>query len=420
MRAYYENDAARGPGFGLFRVEEAGLPQNGQGLQASYALLRAGDHKSLHSHGWEDSEYRLTPDGIREEGGALLLLVGPEVVRHLDELNTYRFFLHLGDETRRAPLELAGIVYPPESGRGGVAGAQPPPAIVTKPEPMPETPPALPQDAEDVRDESDTAPLALVAAPVSPRPSRLPLLLGLLAALLLAAAALWFFVLRQQEQPAPPTPETEKTATEQDLEKKPEAGSSETEKPKQEAGAQEQAPKEEVKADASTAQQAQPAPEPVSNPASTVATPEPQPSTQSPTQPSVQTPPQPPLIQARTFMRGGGTAADALALARVIEKNEAETPSPESRDAVFLLLGVAAEGGDPAAMLGLGGFYDPADKAPKGSILPDPEQAKLWYDKAEQAGQADAAPRKANLRAYLEKEAAQGSAEAKAMLDAWN
>jgi TPR repeat protein len=106
-------------------------------------------------------------------------------------------------------------------------------------------------------------------------------------------------------------------------------------------------------------------------------------------------------------LRGNGSAADGLALSRALPQ------SPEGRDAAYLLLEAAAEQGQAEAMLDLAALYDPLDAHPKGSILPDAEQAWTWYGKAEKAGQTSAADRRKALRAWLEAEAGKGSATAK-------
>jgi TPR repeat protein len=117
-----------------------------------------------------------------------------------------------------------------------------------------------------------------------------------------------------------------------------------------------------------------------------------------------------PLEQARRFLRAPGNPAEGLDLSRRLPH------TPEGRDAAFLLLGALAEQGQAEAMFDLAAFYDPADAAPRGSIRPDAEQAWQWYAKAEAAGRAEAAERKRRLRAYLEAEAAGGSAEAGELL----
>ena len=91
--------------------------------------------------------------------------------------------------------------------------------------------------------------------------------------------------------------------------------------------------------------------------------------------------------------------------------------TPEGRDAAFLLLGAAAEGGTAKAMVPLARFYDPTDEAPAGSIRKDAEQARLWYAKAKVAGADEAAARLDTLDAWLRSKAEAGDAKARQLLD---
>lgn len=116
-----------------------------------------------------------------------------------------------------------------------------------------------------------------------------------------------------------------------------------------------------------------------------------------------------PKEQARAFLRKGGSPAEALALSRTLPVD-----TEEGQDAVFLLQESAAEGGSPEAMIRVGRYYDPSDAAPSGTIVKDAEQARLWYDKALQAGAV--AVERERLRAWLEGEAAAGSVRAGELL----
>lgn len=127
----------------------------------------------------------------------------------------------------------------------------------------------------------------------------------------------------------------------------------------------------------------------------------------SPASPPVRSPKE----QARAFLRKGGSPAEALALSRTLPAD-----TEEGQDAVFLLQEAAAEGGDPEAMIRVARYYDPSDAAPAGTIIKDAEQARLWYDKALQAGAADAAVERERLRTWLEGEAAAGSVRAGELL----
>lgn len=380
MKAWYENDPLR-PGYGFMMVDGVNdaVPET-----VRYTLLRASDHKSLHPQGWQDSTYALTPDAARTENGVLRLSVGPEVVAELDELDTCRLLVHVGESTYRAPLELAGIVYPPCAGSGSVPGVVAPPAPVPEPHdaPVPEEvapPPAPPESLEpDAAVDPVQPPLEMTANTEQPSRSRTWIVPLVAALLVLAGAALWKFMPRNapdknagavQENVAPASP----------------------------------SPKAEEKAPSPSA------PLPASPKAEEKATPP-----SAPPQPAPAETPSP-LEQARALLRSGASPQQALELGnRLATDTEADA---HAADAAFLLFETAAEGGQPEAMLKLGGFYDPDDAAPKGSIQPDAEQAWIWYGKADAAGQAGAAERKAALRARLEDRASAGSSEARTLLE---
>ena len=119
----------------------------------------------------------------------------------------------------------------------------------------------------------------------------------------------------------------------------------------------------------------------------------------------------PPLQRARELLRAGVSPEQAVELAKDMQ-------TPEGADGAFLLLEDAAQRGNPAAMLSLARFYDPAEAAPRGSILPDPVQARDWYNKAKDKGQAEAEDRLKALRAWAEAEKDRYP-EAKSLLDGW-
>lgn len=118
----------------------------------------------------------------------------------------------------------------------------------------------------------------------------------------------------------------------------------------------------------------------------------------------------PALTQAREHLAGAADPEQSLALGKEL------LGEPDGSDAAFLLVEDAAEKGNSEAMLLTGGFYDPADESPSGSIITDPAQALAWYKKAKDAGNAGAEARIAALRQWAEAEAAKGNADAKALL----
>ncbi|MDR2695075.1 MAG: sel1 repeat family protein [Deltaproteobacteria bacterium] len=119
----------------------------------------------------------------------------------------------------------------------------------------------------------------------------------------------------------------------------------------------------------------------------------------------------PPLQRARELLRAGVSPEQAVALAKDMQ-------TPDSADGAFLLLEDAAQKGSPEAMLGLARFYDPADASPRGSIRPDPAQARDWYNKARDKGQGAAEDKLKALRAWAEAEKDR-TPQAKSLLDTW-
>ena len=120
----------------------------------------------------------------------------------------------------------------------------------------------------------------------------------------------------------------------------------------------------------------------------------------------------PPLQRARELLRAGIPPEQAVELAKTMQ-------TPAGADGAFLLLEDAAQKGSPEAMLGLARFYDPADAAPRGSIRPDPAQARDWYNKARDKGQKAAEDKLKALRAWAEAEKDR-EPQAKSLLESWN
>ncbi len=141
------------------------------------------------------------------------------------------------------------------------------------------------------------------------------------------------------------------------------------------------------------------------------ATVQPQASRTAPSSPAARPVP-PPLTVAREHLKSGGDAAQSLKLAQGMT-------TPEAADAAFLLVEDAAQKGNVEAMFRLATFYDPVDTRPKGSIVVDPIQARLWYMKARDNGSAGAEAALTALRAWVETAAAKGDATAKAALTNW-
>ena len=201
MKAVYENDTVRGAGYGLFRLEDTGAAAEG----AQYGLVRSGDYKSLHPGGWEDTEYRLTPDVAKVEGSAVCLSVGPDVVNRLDALTTYRLlFYPATGPAQKAVLELGAIVYAPTAGAANVAGAARQEAA-----PAPEPVPAPRQEAAPEPPLDMTPSPVGASAPILPPPMRREAphwLVALVVIALLVGAG--FFVKKKFFSPDKPVIET--------------------------------------------------------------------------------------------------------------------------------------------------------------------------------------------------------------------
>ena len=132
-----------------------------------------------------------------------------------------------------------------------------------------------------------------------------------------------------------------------------------------------------------------------------------------PPPPPSYTPDAPALEKARKALREGISPEDAVALAKSLPE------SPERADAAFLLLEFAADSGNAEAALAVARYYDPTDKEPSGTIRKNPETAYNWYTDALAGGQDTAKIRLAQLRSWVEEQAAQGSIEARELLDIW-
>ena len=132
-----------------------------------------------------------------------------------------------------------------------------------------------------------------------------------------------------------------------------------------------------------------------------------------PPPPPSYTPDAPVLEQARQALREGITPEAALALAKSLPE------SPERADAAFLLLEFAADAGNPEAALAVGRYYDPTDETPSGTIRKNPETAYGWYRDALKGGQENAKANLAQLHSWVEKQAGEGSHEARELLNNW-
>jgi TPR repeat protein len=119
------------------------------------------------------------------------------------------------------------------------------------------------------------------------------------------------------------------------------------------------------------------------------------------------------LEQVRKAMRKGIDPNDAVVLAKSLPQK------PERADAAFILLEYAAEAGHSEAALIVAGYFDPTSTEDSGTIIKDPAAAYEWYQVALSGGQPEAQNHLSDLRQWLQKEAAQGSREAREVLTNW-
>ena len=132
-----------------------------------------------------------------------------------------------------------------------------------------------------------------------------------------------------------------------------------------------------------------------------------------PPPPPSYSPDAPVLEKVRKALREGITPEEALAMAKSLPE------SPERADAAFLLLEYAADSGNAEAALIVGRYYDPTDTAPSGTIRKSPETAYGWYRDALKGGQEKAKDSLAQLHSWVEKQASDGSSEARELLNNW-
>ena len=119
------------------------------------------------------------------------------------------------------------------------------------------------------------------------------------------------------------------------------------------------------------------------------------------------------LEQVREAMRKGTDPDDAVALAKSLPQK------PERADAAFILLEYAAEAGHVEAAFIVAQYYDPTSTDDSGTIIKDPAAAYEWYQMALAGGQPQAQNHLSDLRKWVQKEAVQGSREARELLNSW-
>jgi len=392
MQAQLLHDPARGAGYGIIDLQAF----EGQETDVLFSLRRASDGKYLGVGGWLEAEQRLAPDLAQLQGERLQLLVGPAVVDMLDMPDSFAITAYAAEgEGRRYELEIGGLLSSDPAGGQSIAqpasaplslssmpdmlldpapepqaeplplldlevAPEPPmPDMLLDPTPEPQAEP-LPEHQPDPEPEPGP-PLPVLKDPVEHK-SKAPLIL-LLALVCVAGGVYW----RQSQSAAPMA-----NATAPAPSKNPGG------ELRFEIGAQQ-------RDDANSSNSAQKRQSAALN--------------------------LPPLQRARELLRAGISPEQAVETAKSMQ-------APEGADGAFLLLEDAAQKGAPEAMLGLARFYDPADAAPKGSILPDPEQARDWYNKAKDQGQSAADDKLKALRAWAQG-AKDRDPQAKSLLESW-
>ena len=360
MKAIYTDDSGRGAGYGFLRISDAQIG-NMEGMR--FSIKRGTDHNCLGHGGWQPAESPLSAQRITLSDDGFDIAVGPEVVDHLDTRENYRLTLISADGTSSvAALRVPEVTYSPVGGGQGMAvAAAPAPKPAPAPPPPPPPPPAPEAELEPVPQEEADAAMDILPPPdPAPAPAKSgalkPLLLVLLLIVLAAGGFLaWKFWL-DKEDPAKLAENTNSTQPAQNTNATRPAESKEP-------------AKEEPKA-----------------------------------------PPKPALAQAREHLAGPADPAESVNLAKKLREER------DGADASFLLVEDAAQKGNAEAMLLTGGYFDPADSAPAGSIKKDPAEALTWYKKAKAAGSPEADARIAALRSWAQAEAAKGSPEARELL----
>lgn len=358
MKAIYNDDKDKGAGHGFLRISDAQV-DNLEGLR--FSIKRGTDHNCLGPGGWQPAESPFAAQRITLSDDGFDIAVGPEVVDHLDTRENYRLSLMSADGASVVgALRVPEVTYSPVGGGQGIGVA-----AVPAPKPAPTPPPPAP---EPPAQEPEPEPVMDILPPPDPTPppgkkgSLVPILiLVLLIALAGGGFAAWKFWLNKEE---PPRVAENTNATQQAESKEP---------PKEEAKTP---PQEEAKTPPEEAK----------------------------------TPPKPAMAQAREHLAGKADPTESVKLARTLREDR------DGADASFLLVEDAAQKGDAEAMLLTGGYFDPVDNAPVGSIKKDPAESLSWYKKAKTAGSAEADARIAALRAWAQSEAAKGSLEAKNLL----
>lgn len=387
MEATVKQHPVKGKGWAVITLRGDGLP----GASVRFQLRRStGRDAILGPNGWQSTELWLAPSELAPATGELALTVGPEVVNHMDTAN-YALLL-VGDGVgARQPLQV-GLAWRNiaqldlgRGKRGGVAVRSEAEEAARRRAGALET---GAQQSEDVSaapalsaPEPAPSPLVPIDGEATKKGGRAGLIAAVTVVLLMVGGGAWW-ALR-------PVPEDSATKAEK-------------EKPAEEKPVEEKKVEETAKADDKTE----------SKPDTKIEEPKKEAVLPLPPDTGDDLPAgADPLKFAREKLQAGIEPGRAVALAEKLMQRP-----PAGVDAAFLLYRHAAQKGDANAALRLARLLDPADDAPSGSLKKGAESALEWYRSAESAKLPEAAGAIDRLKAWVQKQADSGDAEAQRML----
>lgn len=200
MAARYDDDSARGPGYGILTFSEVLVPE----APWSIALQRARDHNFATGHGaagWTGETFFIPLEGEVDANGNLRLFLLPGLVDALDPQEQYRLILKGGDgESLTSRLKVEAVNYSGNAGLGVKAGPED-----QQSEPV-NTEPAAQKPAEATEAQPGPEPEKLDMPQQAPLPQKGRKLWRLLLLLLLIIVCLLWFVFdpRKKEEASDP------------------------------------------------------------------------------------------------------------------------------------------------------------------------------------------------------------------------
>ncbi|MCC7048248.1 MAG: sel1 repeat family protein [Alphaproteobacteria bacterium] len=385
MEAVVKQHPVKGKGWAVITLSGDGVPQAG----VKFQLRRgAGRDAILGPTGWQATELWLDAGETAPAPGGLALTVGPEVVNHMDTAN-YALLVTGDGVSAKQPLQ-AGLAWRNiaqlalgRGKRGGVAvrgevdeaaaararAAAAAQAAEAERAAAEAAAAAARKAADDkARDAADTTSQATDDDGKQRKASRAPLLGLLVAALIIGGGAAWWL------WPQPPIDDKKKEERKAEEKKPEEAKKPEETKKTEEAKKEVELPKipdtgDDLPAGAD------------------------------------------PLKFAREKLQAGMEPARALALGDKLMQRP-----PAGIDAAFLVYRYAAQKGDANAAFKLAKIVDPADDTPSGTLKKAPESALEWYRSAAGGKHPEAGASIARLKAWVEKQAGTGDADAQRLL----